>query len=58
MNDEEPVDYGAVRQRFPWAGLAVSGEDDLSSRYREIMREAQRDRRIVETTIEAIRHSA
>lgn len=35
------IDYESLRQRFPWVGLG--GEDDLSSRYREIMAEAHRD---------------
>ena len=41
---DELIDYEAVRQRFPWVGLANTGERDLSSRYREIMAEAQHDR--------------
>ncbi|WP_157518158.1 hypothetical protein [Herbidospora mongoliensis] len=57
MSDEEPIDYEAARRRFPWVGLGVSGESDLSTRYREIMTEARRNREIVEA-IEAIRLSA
>ncbi|WP_280499012.1 hypothetical protein [Nocardia cyriacigeorgica] len=53
MGDNEPVDYDAVRQRFPWVGLADTGEGDLSARYREMMANARRDREIVEA-IEAV----
>ncbi len=56
MNDE-PIDYDSVRQRFPWVGLVSTGEGDLSSRYREIMAEARRDREIIEA-IDIIRRSA
>jgi hypothetical protein len=55
MDEKQPVDYGSVRQRFPWVGLG--GDDDLSGRYREIMAEAHRDREIVEA-IDSVRHSA
>jgi translation initiation factor 2 beta subunit (eIF-2beta)/eIF-5 len=57
VSDEQPVDCEAVRRRFPWAGLVSTGERDLSSRYREIMAEARRDRKIVEA-IDEIRRSA
>ncbi|MFD8531462.1 hypothetical protein ACFV0L_28985 [Streptosporangium canum] len=57
MSDEEPIDYEAVRRRFPWVGLGESGEHDLSTRYREIMAEARKNREIVEA-IDAIRLSA
>lgn len=53
MGDDEPVDYDAIRQRFPWVGLADTGEGDLSARYREIMASARRDREIVEAIEEA-----
>jgi hypothetical protein len=57
MSDDEPIDYEAIRRRFPWVGLGTSEENDFSLRYREIMAEARRDREIVEA-IDAIRHSA
>ncbi|MFB9677400.1 hypothetical protein [Streptosporangium vulgare] len=41
-------DAGAIRRRFPWVGCFDSGEDNLSSRYRDMMAEALRDREIVE----------
>lgn len=47
---EEPIDYEAVRRRFPWVGLANTGETDLSSRYREIMAQGHRGRQIIEAT--------
>lgn len=57
MSDEQPIDYEAVRSRFPWAGLAETGEHDLSARHREIMAESRRDREIVQA-IDAIRRGA
>jgi hypothetical protein len=57
MSDEEPIDYEAVRRRFPWVGLGASGEHDLSSRYREIMAEARKNREVVKA-IDAARLSA
>jgi hypothetical protein len=57
MAEDQPFDEEALRQRFPWFGLLEIDQPDLSSRYREIMAEARRDREIVET-IESIRHSA
>ncbi|MEV4115253.1 hypothetical protein [Nonomuraea sp. NPDC049695] len=57
MDVEEPFDLEAVRRRFPWIGLASIDEPDLSSRYREIMAEAHRDRMIVEA-IDSVRRSA
>ncbi|GII75694.1 hypothetical protein Sru01_06760 [Sphaerisporangium rufum] len=44
MSDVEPIDYEAVRQRFPWVGLGASGDHDLSARYREIMATAGENR--------------
>ncbi|WP_179281889.1 hypothetical protein [Streptosporangium subroseum] len=41
MHEEQPIDYEAVRHRFPWVGLGASGEPDLSTRYRAIMAEAR-----------------
>ncbi len=57
MTDNEPIDYEAIRKRFPFVGIFDSGETDLSSRFREIMADARRNREIVET-IDAIRRSA
>lgn len=57
MAEDQPLDAEALRQRFPWFGLLEIDQPDLSSRYREIMAEAHRDREIVET-IESIRHGA
>jgi hypothetical protein len=57
MEDAQQVDLEALRQRFPWVGLASIDEPELSSRYREIMAEARRDREIVEA-IDAIRRGA
>jgi hypothetical protein len=57
MSDDEPIDYEAIRRRFPWVGRGATGDSDLSARYREIMAAARRDREIVEA-IDAIRHSA
>jgi hypothetical protein len=57
MSDEEPIDYEAVRRRFPWVGMGDSGEHDLSVRYREIMAEARKNREVVEA-IDAVRFSA
>ncbi|WP_326822406.1 hypothetical protein [Streptosporangium sp. NBC_01756] len=51
----EAIDYEAIRRRFPWVGCFDSDEDDLSSRYRDMMAEALRDREIVEA-IDAARH--
>ncbi|WP_236795869.1 hypothetical protein [Amycolatopsis sp. GM8] len=48
MSDDQPIDYEAIRRRFPWAGLVSTGAHDLSARCREIMAEARRDREIVE----------
>lgn len=39
MHDEEPIDYEAIRARFPWVGLVSTGENDMSVRYRELMAE-------------------
>ncbi|WP_171050028.1 hypothetical protein [Nocardia cyriacigeorgica] len=57
MDETHPIDYDAIRERFPWVGLVSTGERDLSSRYREIMAESRRDREIVEA-IDAIRRTA
>lgn len=57
MNDDEPIDYEAIRKRFPWVGIMDTGDTDLSTRYREIMAEARRDRQIVDA-IDEIRRSA
>ncbi|MGI5287905.1 hypothetical protein ACQEVF_31825 [Nonomuraea polychroma] len=57
MDVEEPIDLEAVRRRFPWVGMVSIDEPDLSSRYREIMAEAHRDRVIVEA-IDSARRSA
>ena len=51
------IDYGSIRERFPWVGLVNVGEQDLSARYREIMAEARRDREIV-AAIDSVRRSA
>ncbi|WP_169945299.1 hypothetical protein [Microbispora sp. H11081] len=42
MSDDKPIDYEAVRRRFPWVGLGESGESELSGRYRQIMAEGQK----------------
>ncbi|WP_204018283.1 hypothetical protein [Sphaerimonospora thailandensis] len=42
MSDDEPIDYEAVRRRFPWVGKGESGESDLSCRYRQIMAEGRK----------------
>ncbi|MEO3806450.1 hypothetical protein [Nonomuraea sp. B1E8] len=57
MDPEELIDLEAVRRRFPWVGLASIDQPGLSSRYREIMAEAHRDRMIVEA-IDSARRSA
>lgn len=57
MDETHLIDYEAIRACFPWAGLVSTGDGDLSSRYREIMAEARRDREIVEA-IDAVRRSA
>jgi hypothetical protein len=48
---------GGAQSALPWVGLLEVDQPDLSTRYREIMAQAHRDREIVET-IESIRHSA
>jgi hypothetical protein len=55
--DDQPIDYEALRKRFPWVGLFDEDWGDLASRYREIMAEALIDRRTVEA-IDAVRRSA
>ena len=57
MAENEPVDYEALRQRFPWVGLAHTDETDLSARYREIQARAPVDVAAIETT-NAARHGA
>lgn len=57
MADDEDIDIESLRQRFPWVGMASIDEVDLSSRYREIMAEARRDREIVQA-IDTIRRTA
>lgn len=37
MAGEGSIDVDALRERFPWVGLASIDEPDLSSRYREII---------------------
>ena len=37
MDIEQPIEYEAVRQRIPWAGLVNTGAHDFSARYREVM---------------------
>lgn len=57
MDEDQQVNVESLRQRFPWVGLASIDDAALSSRYREIMAEARRDREIVEA-IDTIRRSA
>jgi hypothetical protein len=57
MDEDQQIDLESLRRRFPWVGLASIDDPTLSSRYREIMAEARRDREIVEA-IDAIRRSA
>ncbi|MER6830337.1 hypothetical protein ABT352_30415 [Streptosporangium sp. NPDC000563] len=54
-SDTDAIDYEAIRRRFPWVGCFDSGGNDFSSRYRDMMAEALRDREIVEA-IDAARH--
>jgi hypothetical protein len=55
--DEAPLDYEAIRQRFPWVGLGPTEEHDFSKSYREVMAEARMGREIIEA-VETIRRSA
>jgi hypothetical protein len=55
--DDQPINYEALRERFPWVGLFDEDWGDIASRYREIMAEALMDRRIVEA-IDAVWRSA
>jgi hypothetical protein len=48
-SDHVVIDYEAVR-RFPWVGLGASGEQDLSTRYREISVMTRQNDEIMETT--------
>ncbi len=57
MSEDQPIDYEALRKRFPWVGLARTEETDLSARYREIMARARIDREAMEA-IDAVRRSA
>lgn len=57
MEEVASIDYERIRRRFPWVGLASTGESDLADRYREIMAEARSDREIVEA-IDSVRRSA
>lgn len=57
MAGEGSIDVDALRERFPWVGLASIDEPDLSSRYREIIAESRRDHEIVEA-IESVRRTA
>ncbi|MGH3491443.1 MAG: hypothetical protein ACRDP8_26425 [Actinopolymorphaceae bacterium] len=56
MSDEHSTDLDiALREHFPWVGLA-SFDEDLASRYREIMAGSHRDPR--DRRSEAARRSA
>jgi hypothetical protein len=57
VTEPQPIDYEALRKRFPWVGLARTEEDNISSRYREIMAQARVDREVIEA-IDAVRRSA
>lgn len=57
MTEVEPIDYEAVRRRFPWVGLADDETIPRAARYREIMTRARLDRAAMEA-IEAVRSSA
>lgn len=48
MTDEGPYDLDALRKRFSWVRIGTTDEADLSSRYREIMADSLRNRRIVD----------
>jgi hypothetical protein len=55
--DDQQIEGDALRERFPWVGLASVDEPELSVRYREILGDARKDREIV-AAIEAARRSA
>jgi hypothetical protein len=55
--DDQQIDVDALRERFPWVGMASVDEPELSARYREILADARKDREIV-AAIEAARRSA
>lgn len=57
MTEVEPIDYEAIRERFPWVGLGSEEKSDFSARYREIMNQARVDREAMEA-IDAVRRSA
>lgn len=57
MTEVEPIDYEAVRKRFPWVGLADDETIPRAALYREIMTRARLNREAMEA-IEAVRFSA
>ncbi|MEU9884755.1 hypothetical protein [Sphaerisporangium sp. NPDC051011] len=54
---EAPLDYEAIRRRFPWVGLGPDEEHDFSQSYRDVMAAAGAGREIIEA-VETIRRSA
>ena len=53
----EPIDYEAVRRRFPWIGIFDEDWGNVASRYRDIMGSALKDRETMEA-IDAVRRTA
>ncbi|MEU8054580.1 hypothetical protein [Microbispora bryophytorum] len=35
--EEQPIDYEAVRRRFPWVGCGPAEEHDFSKTYRDVL---------------------
>ncbi|MFG1822120.1 hypothetical protein ACGFIJ_06520 [Microbispora bryophytorum] len=46
--DEQPIDYEAVRRRFPWVGCGPAEEHDFSKTYRDVVANARVSREIIE----------
>lgn len=54
---DEPIDYEALRERFPWVGLGSDEESDFAARYREISARARIDREAMDA-LDEVRRTA
>lgn len=57
MSEEEPIDYEALRVRFPWVGLADEEAMPAAARHRDVMARARIDREAMDA-LDAARQSA
>lgn len=57
MSEGEPIDYEALRVRFPWVGLADEEAMPAAAHHRDVMARARIDREAMDA-LDAARQSA